>query len=64
LVRIYNINGDFMKKLVIAVDFDVPGRWSWSGVGYRGQFAGAKKLVLNVGLSHPVIFEPEEKYGD
>lgn len=29
------------------------------GVGYRAQKQG-KKLVLNVGLSHPVEFEPEE----
>ena len=29
------------------------------GVGYRAQLQG-KKLVLNVGLSHPVEFEPEE----
>lgn len=30
-----------------------------NGVGYRAQLQG-KKLVLNVGLSHPVEFEPEE----
>ncbi|AEH52192.1 ribosomal protein L6 [Heyndrickxia coagulans 2-6] len=29
------------------------------GVGYRAQKQG-KKLVLNVGYSHPVEFEPEE----
>lgn len=29
------------------------------GVGYRAQKQGSK-LVLNVGLSHPVEFEPEE----
>ncbi|GER67245.1 50S ribosomal protein L6 [Weizmannia acidilactici] len=29
------------------------------GVGYRAQKQG-KKLVLNVGFSHPVEFEPEE----
>ena len=29
------------------------------GVGYRAQLQG-KKLVLNVGLSHPVEFVPEE----
>jgi len=29
------------------------------GVGYRANLQG-KKLVLNVGLSYPVIFEPEE----
>ncbi|WP_342388326.1 50S ribosomal protein L6 [Salinicoccus bachuensis] len=29
------------------------------GVGYRAQMQG-KKLVLNVGLSHPVEFEPSE----
>ena len=29
------------------------------GVGYRAQFQG-KKLVLNVGYSHPVEFTPEE----
>ncbi len=29
------------------------------GVGYRANLQG-EKLVLNVGLSHPVIFEPEE----
>lgn len=30
-----------------------------SGVGYRAQLSG-KKLVLNVGYSHPVEIEPEE----
>jgi large subunit ribosomal protein L6 len=30
------------------------------GVGYRAQMQG-KKLVLNVGLSHPVEFEPSEE---
>ena len=30
-----------------------------NGVGYRAQLQG-KKLVLNVGLSHPVEFEPGE----
>jgi large subunit ribosomal protein L6 len=29
------------------------------GVGYRANLQG-KNLVLNVGLSHPVVFEPEE----
>ncbi len=29
------------------------------GVGYRAQLQG-KKLVLNVGYSHPVEFTPEE----
>lgn len=29
------------------------------GVGYRANLQG-NKLVLNIGLSHPVIFEPEE----
>ncbi|HPU01501.1 MAG: 50S ribosomal protein L6 [Firmicutes bacterium] len=29
------------------------------GVGYRANLQG-KKLVLNVGFSHPVVFEPEE----
>ena len=29
------------------------------GVGYRAQLQG-KKLVLNVGFSHPVEFTPEE----
>ena len=29
------------------------------GVGYRAQMQG-KKLVLQVGLSHPVEFEPED----
>ena len=29
------------------------------GVGYRAQIQG-KKLVLNVGYSHPVEFTPEE----
>ena len=29
------------------------------GVGYRAQKQG-NKLVLNVGYSHPVEFEPEE----
>ncbi|NLA26920.1 MAG: 50S ribosomal protein L6 [Firmicutes bacterium] len=29
------------------------------GIGYRANLQG-KKLVLNVGFSHPVVFEPEE----
>ncbi len=29
------------------------------GVGYRANLQGSK-LVLNVGLSHPVVFEPED----
>ena len=29
------------------------------GIGYRANLQG-NKLVLNVGLSHPVVFEPEE----
>lgn len=29
------------------------------GIGYRANLQG-KNLVLNVGLSHPVVFEPEE----
>ena len=44
---VIGVSKGFEKKLVI------------NGVGYRSQVEG-KKLVLNVGYSHPVYIEPPE----
>ena len=44
---VYGVNNEFVKELEIV------------GVGYRVQLQG-KKLVLNMGFSHPVEFEQPE----
>ena len=47
------------NNMVVGVTEGFQGELELIGVGYRAQLQG-KKLVLNVGYSHPVEFTPEE----
>ena len=47
------------NKMVVGVTEGFQRELELIGVGYRAQLQG-KKLVLNVGYSHPVEFTPEE----
>lgn len=48
-----------INNMVVGVSQGFSRELELVGVGYRAQMQG-KKLVLNVGLSHPVEFEPSE----
>lgn len=48
-----------INNMVVGVSEGFSKQLELIGVGYRAQMQG-KKLVLNVGLSHPVEFEPSD----
>lgn len=51
-----------VNNMVVGVSEGFKKELQLIGVGYRAQLQG-KKLVLNVGLSHTVEFEPQEGVG-
>ena len=48
-----------LNNMVVGVNNGFSRELEIQGVGYRAAMEG-KNLVLNVGYSHPVVFEPEE----
>ncbi len=48
-----------LNNMVVGVSKGFTRELEIQGVGYRAVMEG-KKLVLNVGYSHPVVFEPDE----
>jgi large subunit ribosomal protein L6 len=52
----YGLTSALINNMVIGVCEKFERRLQMIGVGYRSQVSG-KKLTLNVGFSHPVVFE-------
>ena len=52
----YGLTRTLINNMVLGVSEQFTVRLQMIGVGYRAQ-ADAKKLTLNVGFSHPVIFD-------
>jgi large subunit ribosomal protein L6 len=52
----YGLTRALINNMVIGVSEKFERRLQMIGVGYRSQVSG-KKLTLNVGFSHPVVFE-------
>ncbi|GKV66317.1 MULTISPECIES: 50S ribosomal protein L6 [Sporosarcina] len=56
---IHGTTRSVLNNMVVGVSTGFERTLELVGVGYRAQMQG-KKLVLNVGYSHPVEFTPEE----
>ena len=56
---IHGTTRSLLNNMIIGVSKGFERSLELVGVGYRAQLQG-KKLVLNVGYSHPVEFTPEE----
>lgn len=56
---IHGTTRSVLNNMVVGVSTGFERALELIGVGYRAQMQG-KKLVLNVGYSHPVEFTPEE----
>ena len=56
---LWGLTRTLLNNMVIGVTQGYSKSLELIGVGYRAQMQG-KKLVLQVGLSHPVEFEPED----
>ncbi|MEV9642067.1 50S ribosomal protein L6 [Mammaliicoccus sciuri] len=56
---IHGTTRSVLNNMVVGVSTGFERTLELIGVGYRAQMQG-KKLVLNVGYSHPVEFTPEE----
>nr|YP_009396045.1 ribosomal protein L6 [Dasya naccarioides]ARW65231.1 ribosomal protein L6 [Dasya naccarioides] len=56
---IHGLSRSIINNMVIGVSEGFEKKLLISGVGYRSQLEG-KKLVLNVGYSHPVYIHPPE----
>ncbi|WP_153732609.1 50S ribosomal protein L6 [Sporosarcina obsidiansis] len=56
---IHGTTRSVLNNMVVGVSTGFERALELIGVGYRAQLQG-KKLVLNVGYSHPVEFTPEE----
>ncbi len=56
---LWGLTRTLLNNMVIGVTTGYQKALELVGVGYRAQMQG-KKLVLQVGYSHPVEFEPEE----
>lgn len=56
---IHGTTRSVLNNMVVGVSAGFERALELIGVGYRAQMQG-KKLVLNVGYSHPVEFTPEE----
>lgn len=56
---IHGTTRSVLNNMVVGVSTGFERSLELVGVGYRAQLQG-KKLVLNVGYSHPVEFTPEE----
>ncbi|MBB4825298.1 large subunit ribosomal protein L6 [Sporosarcina luteola] len=56
---IHGTTRSLLNNMVVGVSQGFERSLELVGVGYRAQLQG-KKLVLNVGYSHPVEFTPEE----
>ncbi|MCG3087823.1 50S ribosomal protein L6 [Sporosarcina cyprini] len=56
---IHGTTRSLLNNMVVGVSQGFERTLELVGVGYRAQLQG-KKLVLNVGYSHPVEFTPEE----
>lgn len=56
---LWGLTRTLLNNMVIGVTQGYSKSLELVGVGYRAQMQG-KKLVLQVGYSHPVEFEPEE----
>ncbi len=56
---LHGLTRTLIQNMIIGVTEGFSRALELVGVGYRANLQG-KNLVLNVGLSHPVVFEPEE----
>ena len=56
---LWGLTRSLLNNMVLGVTQGFQKNLELVGVGYRAQMQG-KKLVLQVGYSHPVEFEPEE----
>ncbi|HSM55407.1 MAG TPA: 50S ribosomal protein L6 [Candidatus Sulfomarinibacteraceae bacterium] len=56
---LHGLTRSLLNNMVLGVSEGFEKRLQVEGVGYRADVSG-KKLVLNVGYSHPVEFEPPE----
>lgn len=56
---LHGLTRTLIQNMIIGVTDGFSRTLELVGIGYRANLQG-KKLVLNVGLSHPVVFEPEE----
>ncbi len=53
----HGLTRSLLNNMVVGVSEGYTRRLEIEGVGYRAEMQG-KKLVLNVGYSHPVVIEP------
>ena len=56
---LHGLTRTLIQNMITGVTEGFTRRLELVGVGYRANLQG-KKLTLNVGLSHPVVFEAEE----
>lgn len=58
--QLHGLSRTLINNMVIGVSEGFSKNLEIQGVGYRAQIDG-KKLILNVGYSHPVIIDPPTK---
>lgn len=59
---LHGLTRALINNMVTGVSTGFTSELEIQGVGYRAQMEG-NNLVLNVGYSHPIIFEPEDGLG-
>nr|YP_010988258.1 ribosomal protein L6 [Rhodochorton tenue]WOK79454.1 ribosomal protein L6 [Rhodochorton tenue] len=58
--QLHGLSRTLINNMVVGVSEGFSKKLEIKGVGYRSQMDG-RKLVLNVGYSHPVIIEPPDE---
>lgn len=58
--QLYGLSRTLLNNLIVGVSQGFTKKLEVSGVGYRSQMDG-KKLILNMGYSHPVVMQPPEE---